>query len=121
MANGHGGRRARAGRKKRSTTRKSREIADKVATDGALTPLQYVIDVMRNPKTTRRRKDWAAATALPYVHPRLQSIAGDPEKPIIHEHRLAPMDAARRIAFVLFSADRGLTIDQDPEPKKVEA
>lgn len=116
-----GGRRAGAGRKKGSKVIRTAAAAEKVVADGMLTPLQYVIDVMRNPKATQRRRDWAAGTALPFVHPRLQTVAGDPDKPIVHEHRIAPMDAARRIAFVLFSADRGITIDQQPEPKKVEA
>lgn len=125
MANGHGGKRAGSGRRKGAAEKRSRAIAEKVAADGNLTPLQYVIDVMRNPKTTRRRKDWAASTALPYVHPRLQSIAGDPDKPIVHEHRISMNDATRRIAFVLYTtqleAEKGVTIDQAPEPKKALA
>lgn len=99
-----GGKRAGAGRKKGSKVTRTRETAERIAGDGQLMPLQYVIDVMRNPKTKQRRRDWAAATALPYVHPRLQTIEGNPDKPIVHEHRLGTLDAARRIAFVLFTA-----------------
>lgn len=117
-----GGKRPGAGRRKGSKNKKviEREQAAAAAAAAGLDPLQYVLDVMRNPKAKISRRDWAAGTALPYVRARLQSIQGDPDKPIIHEHRIAPMDAARRIAFVLFSVDRGITIDQPLEPKKVE-
>lgn len=116
-----GGKRPGAGRRKGSKNKNviEREKAAAAAAAAGLDPLQYVLDVMRNPKSKQQRRDWAASTALPYVRARLQSIAGDPDKPLIVEHRLAPMDAARRIAFVLFSVDRGITIEH--EPKKVEA
>lgn len=120
-----GGHRPGAGRKRGSKNRAviEREKAAKAAAAAGLDPLQYILDAMRDPRTSSKRRDWAAATALPYCRPRLQAIQGDPEKPIIHEHRMGSLDAARRIAFVLFTASNpeiGRTIEHEPQ-KKVAA
>lgn len=118
-----GGRRPGAGRRKGSKVTRTREVAERIAADGMMTPLQYVIDVMRDPKTARKRRDWAAATALPYCHPRLQAVEGNPDKPIVVEHQVGTLDAARRIAFVLFmgiNPELGRTLEHEPA-KKVPA
>ena len=73
MANGHGGRRARAGRKPGSANRKTRELADQAATDG-LTPLEYMLGVVRDPNVEPERRDRMAVAAAPYIHPRLAVV-----------------------------------------------
>lgn len=96
------------------------KVAEQIATDGQELPLQYVIDVMRNPKASQARRDKMAIAALPFCHARLQSIEGNPDKPIVHEHRIGTLDAARRIAFVLFTASNpelGRTLEHEPEKK----
>ena len=35
-----------------------------------ITPLEYMLQVMRNPKTSARRRDRMAVTAARYLHPR---------------------------------------------------
>lgn len=84
------------GRKPGEATKKTREIANKIASDGEETPLEYMLRVMRQRdddldqlvkdkaldaadalklKAARsERRDWAAEKAAPYIHPRLQSI-----------------------------------------------
>ena len=64
MANGHGGHREGAGRK---TTK--HEYVD----DGELSPLQFLLDLMRNKRTRQAIKIEAAKAALPYCSARLIS------------------------------------------------
>lgn len=79
---GRGGARKGAGRKPGSATKKTREVAEKAATEG-VTPLEYMLAVMRadaaheDPKVQAVReamKFEAAKAAAPYIHPRLQAI-----------------------------------------------
>jgi hypothetical protein len=93
-SNGRGGKRANAGRKTGSATKKTREIADRAAEDG-ITPLEVMLKTMRAlvEKAERVASDGqeegerivsplqllveasaVAKDAAPYVHPRLSSI-----------------------------------------------
>lgn len=69
----HGGARAGAGRKKGSATQKTREIADRAANEG-LTPLEYMLKIMRDEGADEARRLDAAKSAAPYVHPRLSTM-----------------------------------------------
>lgn len=82
-SNGRGGARPGAGRKKGSATAKTREIADKAASEG-LTPLEFMLQIMRNEpsgdldpsdslKANMMRFE-AAKAAAPYIHPRLAAV-----------------------------------------------
>jgi len=75
MVSGHGGRRPGAGRKAGTATQKTRDIADRAASEGK-TPLEVMLDVMR--RASFQQDDAlaleAAKSAAPYVHPRLSSI-----------------------------------------------
>lgn len=77
-----GGRRAGAGRKKGSATKRTREIADAAAANG-ITPLEFMLAIMNAPSDHEDAKVQvareamrfeAAKAAAPYVHPRLQAI-----------------------------------------------
>lgn len=79
---GRGGKRPGSGRKKGSATKKTREIADRAAEEG-LTPLEYMLNVMRrttvheDPKVEIAREALAfeaAKAAAPYMHPRLAAV-----------------------------------------------
>jgi uncharacterized protein YycO len=69
----HGGKRAGAGRKVGSVTAKSREVAEQAASEG-LTPLAYMLKILRDEDQDSERRDWAAEKAAPYVHARLAAI-----------------------------------------------
>jgi hypothetical protein len=69
-----GGRRPGSGRKHGSATRRTREIADAVALQG-VTPLDYLVQVMRSPSSSPAEALDAAKAAAPYMHPRLTSVA----------------------------------------------
>ena len=82
-SNGRGGRRSGAGRKKGSLTAKTREIAEKASEEG-ITPLEYMLKVLRDssehedPKVQVAREALrfeAAKAAAPYIHPRLATVA----------------------------------------------
>lgn len=66
----HGGKRLNAGRKPGAAAKKTREIADKAAGEG-LTPLEYMLSVMRDEEFPMEVRMDAAKGAAPYIHPRL--------------------------------------------------
>lgn len=88
MANGHGGVRDGAGRKRKPA----------FVDDGELSPLQYLLGLMRNKNTPRRIKIEAAKAALPFCSARLQNT-------------ILEVDADLNISLVSY-----LDIDPDPEP-----
>lgn len=53
----------------KATARREREIAK-----SGITPLEYMLKVMRNPKASDDRRDDMAKAAAPYVHPKLASM-----------------------------------------------
>lgn len=70
---GKGGKRAKAGRPKGMKNRRTREIAVAQARKG-ITPLEYMLKVMRNSKASPDRRDDMARAAAPFMHPRLNAI-----------------------------------------------
>jgi len=94
--NPKGGKRKNSGRKKSTTTRRTREIANKLAESDEISPLEYMLGVLRETpeklkekydagdlsseefivelQAMQKRKDNAAEKAAPYIHPRLSSI-----------------------------------------------
>lgn len=82
---GRGGKRPGAGRPKGSANRKTQEIANKAADEG-ITPLEYMIEVMRNVDESPAMRLDAAKSAAPYLHPRLQTttVRGDEDDPVHH-------------------------------------
>ena len=68
-----GGKRQGAGRKPGATTTKTREIADKAAA-GGITPLEFMLSVLRDESAPTDARFEAAKQAAPYIHPKLSSI-----------------------------------------------
>lgn len=68
----NGGKREGAGRKKGAPNKKTAEIQEQVAATGK-TPLEVMLDIMRN-TTDERLQLTAAQSAAPYVHAKLSSI-----------------------------------------------
>ncbi|MDD3762404.1 MAG: hypothetical protein PHP86_03825 [Nevskiales bacterium] len=60
------------GRQKGAANRKTRDIADRAAEHG-LTPLEYLLRVMRDEGQDQSVRLDAAKAAAPYIHPRLQA------------------------------------------------
>lgn len=74
-----GGRRAGSGRKPGSLSRKTRAVAEGALKRG-VSPLEYLLAVMRDPEAPLTARLDAAKAALPCCHPRLSAVEhrGDP-------------------------------------------
>jgi hypothetical protein len=77
-----GGRRPGAGRPKGVANKRTRKLTEGTAeavalteASGGVTPLAHLLAVLRDPESSPARKDSAAATAAPYIHPRLSMTA----------------------------------------------
>ncbi len=68
-----GGKRVGAGRKPGIPNTKTRQLVAEVQASG-LTPLEYMLKVLRDETMASERRDWAAEKAAPYVHARLSAI-----------------------------------------------
>lgn len=68
-----GGKREGAGRPAGAANVRSREIADAAANEG-LTPLEYMLTVLRDENAEQKDRMWAAEKAAPYVHAKLASV-----------------------------------------------
>lgn len=77
----NGGARTGAGRKKGSLSKRSQEIMLEVTKKG-ITPLEYMLKVMRDEKQPNDRRDEMAKYAAPYIHPKLTSIAAPDGGPV---------------------------------------
>lgn len=82
-----GGARKNAGRPKGALSKFTKEALAKAKASGIL-PLDYMLKVMRNSNATRDRRDWAAAAAAPYLHPKLASIEASVNVQLTHEQAL---------------------------------
>jgi len=79
-----GGKREGAGRRAGSANTKTRDIADKAATEG-ITPLEFMLQIMRQEELSpdadpaqvlahQAMRFEAAKAAAPYIHPKLSSV-----------------------------------------------
>lgn len=68
-----GGRRPGAGRKKGIPNKKTAELKSSVESSG-ITPLDYLINVMRDEINDQQVRMDAAKAAAPYVHSRLSAV-----------------------------------------------
>jgi hypothetical protein len=88
-----GGKREGAGRPAGSLSQKTREVAERAAVEG-ITPLEFMLKVLRDDEESMDKRMWAAEKAAPYVHPKLSNVevAGDPDAPIRHKIEFAIVD-----------------------------
>jgi hypothetical protein len=70
---GRGGARAGAGRRPNTPNRVTQELQAKVASEG-ITPLDYLLSVMRDAKADDGKRIDCAKAAAQYVHPKLASV-----------------------------------------------
>lgn len=81
-----GGARPGAGRKK-GTPNKRTAAVTKAVEESGLTPLEYMLSVMRNETNDPRERLSAAEKAAPYVHAKLSSVELN-AKVAVHEESL---------------------------------
>lgn len=68
-----GGKRNGSGRKAGSKTKKTAEIAVRAAEQG-LTPLEFMLNILRDETQPSHDRFEAAKAAAPFVHPRLAAV-----------------------------------------------
>ncbi|MPZ38463.1 MAG: hypothetical protein GEU95_10390 [Rhizobiales bacterium] len=74
MAGKHGGARPGAGRKKGVPNVRQQAKIVKDLMERGESPLDYFVSIMKDQNEPVTRRDWAAAQAAPYCHPRLASV-----------------------------------------------
>lgn len=82
-----GGKREGAGRPAGAVNRASAERQAEVAASG-ITPLDYMLAIMRDEAADEAKRLDAAKAAAPYVHPRLAAVEHSGEMHLSHEEFL---------------------------------
>ena len=74
------------------------------ANEGGLQPLDYMLQVMRDPTASEARRDMMAKAAAPYRHPQLQAVAhkhlnadGTPIAPVVNLTVMQPSEPRPRL------------------------
>lgn len=87
----HGGSRPGAGRKPGAATKVNQEARQK-ALEGGISPLEYMLGLMRNEELDRETRLDAAKSAAPYVHARLAAVEHSGGMTLTHEDALDELD-----------------------------
>lgn len=86
-----GGKRPGAGRPagavNKATAKREAEIKE-----SGITPLDYMLDILRNESAEKDDRMWAAEKAAPYVHPKLASSTVTGEMTVRHEDALEELE-----------------------------
>src|SRR5712675_2309613 len=93
----------RVGRPKGAVS-KANELARRKAAESGMLPLEYMLNIMRDPKQKKERRDDMAKAAAPYCHSKLSAVthSGDPTKPVVMIHcDMTPAEAAQHYADML--------------------
>lgn len=87
----HGGKRPGAGRKPGVPNKVTAERQAEIAASGK-TPLDYLLDVMRDENREASERLDAAKAAAPYVHPKLSSVEMNASVNVSHEDALGELE-----------------------------
>ena len=95
-----GGRREGAGRPKGSRNKASVAREAEIAESGK-TPLEFLLDIMRDESADMEMRMSAAKAAAPFVHPRLanQTLVADID--VTNSEPMSDFELARRLSFLL--------------------
>jgi hypothetical protein len=78
----------RRGGRKKGTPNRASAARERYAQASGLTPLEYLLRIMRNPKLPRSERTDAAKAAAPYVHPKFAAVA---QLPIANAYDLSKL------------------------------
>lgn len=109
-----GGRQKGTPNKKKAPKMELRAAAASAAPKLGITPLEFMLDLMRDESNPKGMRFEAAKASAPYIHARLSSVqvSGDADKPI--EHNVTIADAfTSRISRLAARAAEG---EGDSEP-----
>jgi hypothetical protein len=91
----HGGARRGAGRKPGQTTKLNQQAREQ-ALEGGISPLDYMLGLMRNESLSTEDRFEAAKAAAPYVHARLAAVEHSGDMTLRHEDALDELDDGPR-------------------------
>jgi hypothetical protein len=80
------------GRQKGTPNRKTAELQAKVEAEG-ITPLAYMLSIMRNDAVEATRRDDMAKAAAAYIHAKLAAVEHSGNMTFTHEDALNELDA----------------------------
>ena len=80
------------GRKKGSFNKATAQQRDEILHSG-LSPLDWMLQVLRDPSQPNERRDEMAKAAAPYVHPRLAAVDAHMDLHMSHEEMLRHLEA----------------------------
>ena len=86
----------------KSTPRGKRLEAIKAS---GLTPLEYMLNVLRDEGADKSAQRWAAAAAAPYLHPKLAATVTADGTDLPTNMEMTDRELARRVALLLSRAD----------------
>lgn len=86
-----GGSRPGAGRKSGSPNKATQEQRDAVAASG-LTPLEFMLTILRDEDESMENRCWAAEKAAPFVHARLANVEMNANVSVSHEEALGELE-----------------------------
>ncbi len=97
----------KSGGRRRGTPNRASARREAEVRESGLTPLEYMLAVLRDETAAKEDRQWAATMAAPYVHPRLQPIVSrdDQGKPIDDDTAFDMREISRRLLLVWTQAD----------------
>ena len=117
------GGRKRGSRNKRTIMQQQQsKTIVQAAKEAGLTPLEYMLKVMRDPETPPQRRDDMAKACAPYMHARLAAV--DPETgKAVDQPQVNIMVAARQVALLLQKAhkriEQGASVETVPSSTSI--
>ena len=93
----HGGARPGAGRREGVRNKRTQEMIELATRDG-VSPLEYMLQVLRDEDQPPLARFEAAKAAAPYVHPRLASIEANVKSTMSQEDALEALAALKAAA-----------------------
>lgn len=102
----------RGGRRKGTPNKVSkRERMRKECEASGMTPLEYMLKLLRDPVAPLEMRNWAANAAAPYVHPKLAAAVKADGTDLPTDLAMTDKELARRIALILTRADTEAAVD----------
>src|SRR3954447_7790798 len=77
--NNSGGRNPGAGRPRGALNKRVQTLIAQAEREGQLLPVDYLLEIMRNPEAAQRDRIFCAVAAAPYMHPRLTALRVFPD------------------------------------------
>jgi hypothetical protein len=98
-----GGAREGAGRKPGSVNRRNAEVIAEAIAAG-ITPVEFMLGIMRDQDADPKRREWAAEKAAPYLHPRPAPLERTVEIDLPDTSTVAGIDQALDIIITAMGA-----------------